>query len=201
MIVVIDSGAGGHGVSAALTKSYAGKIVCVTDDAYFPYGNLTADKLKERLEINIKKARTFNPELILIGCNTASLQCEFDDDVIRLPKPDENDFDLVLASASASTYFPQKGLDSTSLINSIQLYSASPCEATKDNVLVAIVDTLSDTIEGSKVFLGCTHFSFVLDLFFKVRPDLEFYEPDYAKIVNRDSTKSDKLFRRVMCQR
>jgi len=72
--MVFDSGIGGLSVlREARVLMPNRQFVYVADDAAFPYGNWEEDALKERMvELFGKLIPKYQPEIIIIACNTAS---------------------------------------------------------------------------------------------------------------------------------
>jgi glutamate racemase len=76
-ILVFDSGIGGLTVHAEIFKLLPrAHFVYVADDAAFPYGGHASSVLIERVIAVIGKAiALFNPDIVVIACNTASTVC------------------------------------------------------------------------------------------------------------------------------
>lgn len=73
-IVVYDSGVGGLSVARHLIRARPGdNLLYVADNAWFPYGNKTEERLRARIEYLIEAiANAAAPVGILVACNTAS---------------------------------------------------------------------------------------------------------------------------------
>ncbi|WP_319533503.1 glutamate racemase [uncultured Cohaesibacter sp.] len=73
-ILVFDSGLGGLSVLSALGETLPQTdYVYLADNARFPYGDLDDDELTAGLVALLQKASsTYQPDLIVIACNTAS---------------------------------------------------------------------------------------------------------------------------------
>ena len=73
-ILVFDSGLGGLSVLSALVETMPfADYIYLADDARFPYGMLTDEQLTDGLvDILSEACKDFNPDLVVIACNTAS---------------------------------------------------------------------------------------------------------------------------------
>jgi glutamate racemase len=73
-ILVFDSGLGGLAVLDEIIKMRRDvEIVYAADDAHFPYGALSEERLVERVgEVIAQLIVQFAPDLVVIACNTAS---------------------------------------------------------------------------------------------------------------------------------
>jgi glutamate racemase len=76
-VLVFDSGLGGLTVHAELVKARPdAHYIYVADDAAFPYGRIAVDVLMARVNDVMGSLITrFNPDIIVIACNTASTIC------------------------------------------------------------------------------------------------------------------------------
>lgn len=73
-LLIFDSGIGGLSVLKPIRDLLpAAPVVYVADSAFYPYGTKTEDEIADRLPALLGAlARRFDPELIVIACNTAS---------------------------------------------------------------------------------------------------------------------------------
>src|SRR5688500_11284505 len=73
-LLVFDSGVGGLSVLGPTRALLAAApIVYVADSAFYPYGTRTAEEIEARVPALLGRlAERFDPELIVIACNTAS---------------------------------------------------------------------------------------------------------------------------------
>jgi glutamate racemase len=73
-LLVFDSGVGGLSVLAAIRKRLpAAPVVYVADSAGYPYGTKSAAEIEARVPALLGRlAERFDPELVVIACNTAS---------------------------------------------------------------------------------------------------------------------------------
>ena len=73
-IAIIDSGVGGLSIYQAIKKELPEQdYLFVSDNQAFPYGTKPAEQLKTRVfEIVERVIQQFNPDLLVIACNTAS---------------------------------------------------------------------------------------------------------------------------------
>src|ERR687894_1210660 len=73
-ILIFDSGLGGLTVfSEALKARPDARFVYAADDAAFPYGRLSEEAIVARvLSVMERLVGVYDPELVVIACNTAS---------------------------------------------------------------------------------------------------------------------------------
>src|ERR1700761_8890995 len=73
-LLVFDSGVGGLSVLAAIRRQLPqAPLVYVADSAGYPYGTKSAAEIEARVPALLGRlAERFDPELIVIACNTAS---------------------------------------------------------------------------------------------------------------------------------
>jgi glutamate racemase len=73
-ILVLDSGVGGLSVCQSILENQPDlQIIYFADDAYFPYGLLDEQILRERLhEIVCRMLQLHQPDLVVLACNTVS---------------------------------------------------------------------------------------------------------------------------------
>lgn len=73
-IVIVDSGVGGLSLLKEIHALLPGEtLICVADNAGFPYGTKTEAQLIARIEtVLLDSIERFSPKLIVLGCNTAS---------------------------------------------------------------------------------------------------------------------------------
>jgi glutamate racemase len=73
-LMIFDSGIGGLSVLKPIAKLLPNApIVYVADSAFYPYGTKSEAEIEERLPAVLGQlARRYDPELIVIACNTAS---------------------------------------------------------------------------------------------------------------------------------
>ena len=73
-MLIFDSGVGGLSVLKPIRDLLpAAPIVYVADSAFFPYGTRSAADIEARVPALLERlAKRFDPELIVIACNTAS---------------------------------------------------------------------------------------------------------------------------------
>lgn len=73
-ILIFDSGVGGLSVHEEVARARPdARFVYVADDAAFPYGALSEDRLRARvIAVMEQMVARFSPDLVVIACNTAS---------------------------------------------------------------------------------------------------------------------------------
>ena len=73
-ILIFDSGVGGLSISQSLSESMpSAEQILLSDNAYFPYGEMHEGKLVDRVSrLLIKAVELFSPDCIVVACNTVS---------------------------------------------------------------------------------------------------------------------------------
>ncbi|MBA3677971.1 MAG: glutamate racemase [Sphingosinicella sp.] len=73
-LLIFDSGIGGLSVLRPITKLLpTAPIVYVADSAFYPYGTKKPSEIEARVPVLLARlAERFDPELIVVACNTAS---------------------------------------------------------------------------------------------------------------------------------
>ena len=73
-ILIFDSGVGGLSISQSLTESLPNaEQILLSDNAFFPYGEMPEQELIQRVSKLLKRAVTlFSPDCIVVACNTVS---------------------------------------------------------------------------------------------------------------------------------
>jgi glutamate racemase len=198
-ILVFDSGLGGLTVLAEIVQRLPhASCVYVADDAAFPYGSLPQDKLIKRLLDVIGKAiLLFNPDVVVIACNTAStiglpsLRASY-------PVPFVGTVPAVKPTALASvsrtiSILGTPGTVSREYTHDLIIAHAADCrvtlvgaqnlatmaearlrgEAISDSAVLAEILPCFKERDGVKtdaIALACTHYPLLLDVYRRVAP-------------------------------
>ena len=86
LIAVIDSGIGGLTVLKRLRNDFKGfNFVYYGDNENVPYGNKTINELKDRLENILNDLSSYNPDCLVVACNTLSVT--FENDLLKYEIP------------------------------------------------------------------------------------------------------------------
>lgn len=189
-VAILDSGAGALAIAKILTKARLKPIV-YCDRENFPYGVKSPDEIRDTVQsrIDCLKNSTTPPDVILVGCNTASLCLEPQEGVVLLPKPDPASYDYFLGS-TLSAKRVEKSIDTQDFIVAIQGWSEGKVDASE---LGRHLFRLLRSVEsGSRIYLGCTHFSLVADDMKYTAQGYTFIEPDYIALV-RDSIQTQTV--------
>ena len=85
-IALFDSGVGGLTVlKSAMELLPCENYLYFADNGYFPYGTKPHDELRLRLTKLLQFVCKFNPKVIVIACNTASLHVEYLQSLTNVP--------------------------------------------------------------------------------------------------------------------
>jgi glutamate racemase len=212
-ILVFDSGIGGLGVVAALNDLAPGlPLLYLADNAFFPYGEKSDEVLLPHLLGVIGEAiRRDAPEAVVLACNTAStialpaLRAAFSLPFIGCVPP--------IKPAAAASHTRTIGILATAAtvrrpyLNGLIEQYAPDCAVLSLGTpnLAALAE---DKFRGAEVevepviaplfiqpggeridaiALGCTHYTFLLPEFLRLRPDISWHDP--APAVARQTMK------------
>ena len=204
-IGVLDSGVGGLSVLSELIKVIPeGRFLYFGDTKNMPYGTKTPDEIylytKNILNFFIEK----NVRNVVFACNTTSavaydrLSEEFKNNLRIFPliqtvakKASENlkDNDTIAILATRATINSKKyeieikkynpkinvlGIDCTGFVEIVEnrLYG--------DEKSFNLIKSKMDIVKKSgakKVVLGCTHYPYLIDIFKKINPNIEYFNP------------------------
>ncbi|HEY1736949.1 MAG TPA: glutamate racemase [Methylovirgula sp.] len=207
-ILVFDSGLGGLTVLAHVTKLRPdAQCLYVADDAGFPYGRLSAERLIERVNTVMDRLiARYAPDAVVIACNTAS--------TLVLPHLRAR-FPKIPFIGTVPAIKPAAGFSQSKLISVLATPGTVSRDYTHDLVRtyaahceVALVgsDSLADLAEASMkgekiadaviaqeiapcfvtegdrrtdcIVLACTHYPLLLDVFERVAPwPVEWIDP------------------------
>lgn len=199
-VLIIDSGSGGVNILAKCVKACpSNNYLLFLDQKNLPYGEKTKQKLKEIATQIIKSIDSFfNPEIVIIGCNTLTcttinfLRKTFKDKIFIGSEPAikpalkkyKKDDVLVLATSVTIKY--------NRLLKDKKDICLSPKDLPKviDENLFNRVEienylTHNITLKNKKcVVLGCTHFEGIKSEIKNIFGEIDFFESGEA-IANR----------------
>ncbi len=74
-ILLIDSGVGGLTICASISRRLPdADLIMVADSAFFPYGNKTAEQIRERVtHLATTLVAEHKPDVLILACNTATV--------------------------------------------------------------------------------------------------------------------------------
>lgn len=198
-IVVIDSGLGGLLITKTIREQYKNiPIVYLGDSAFAPYGDKNKSVIIERACVLINKAVSFNPQCIVIACNTLEAVAS---DVIKLKVKNIHLITIVQPTVDFAwiNYHPKNILLlATSNTVKSNIYSkalerkgvkvsqlACPMfveyiegKSQHKNAYDVVHATLQNTSQHyDMVILGCTHYPYLYQ-------ELKNYLPKDAKILD-----------------
>ena len=224
-IGVLDSGVGGLSVLSELVKVMPeGNFLYYGDTKNMPYGTKTPDEIyfytKKILEFFVYK----NVKNVVFACNTTSavaydkLKVEFNDVLKIFPliqtvaqdaSKNLKNGDLIAVLATKATINSKKyeteikkynskidilGIDCTGFVEIVEnrLY--------EDKNAIDLVKSKLDMVKtnnAKRVILGCTHYPYLLDMFRKINPDVEYFNPAgcLAEIVKNEAKLSQDFYK------
>ncbi|UZN23342.1 hypothetical protein GM182_05590 [bacterium 3DAC] len=181
-IYILDSGIGGLALLRDLCFLEANaSIFFVADAKYFPYGEKTRETLSNIFDFHVAAARLLGFEKIVVACNTMSTVVM--DEKYKIPvwhlfqgwgehlsmykRP------LVLATSRTIesgvyqrlTYGMGVYHKATYLINAIQHGDVDGVKRCLEDIRNMVISEKIDAI-----ILGCTHLSFIRDMFYQTMP-------------------------------
>jgi len=208
-IGVFDSGVGGKLIANALTEQLPkNKIIFISDDKHFPYGNKSSTFIYSRAKVLTQELIDQNCNLIVIGCNTITthtinkLRNKFPKvKFVGIEPPIKPLAKLTKSKKVAIMATPVtcKSTQASKLIDKygkgIKVYKIACHDLTK---------TIEDAIKNKKspqvsslikkyldksikqgvdvVGLACTHYPYILNQLQKTYPQVIFYDPAPAII-------------------
>jgi glutamate racemase len=189
-LMIFDSGIGGLSVLKPIRALLPNApIVYVADSAFYPYGTKSEAEIAERLPLVLGEAAArYDPELIVIACNTAStIALDAVRAALKLPVVGTVPAIKPAAALSVTRVIGVLGTEATvrqPYVDRLAAEYASDCtilrsgssrlvelaeakvrgETTDRGEYRAILDSLLDQPDGSKmdvIVLACTHFPLV----------------------------------------
>ena len=181
-IALFDSGVGG----ITVLKSVMELLPCenylyFADNGYFPYGTKSSEDLRLRLAKLLNFMENFNPKVVVIACNTASLHAEYLQNLTNIPiidviEPTCKHVESVTMNkkvcllATDATVQSQKyqqslqkvGVDVDAIPSSdfVPIAESGACDTTALEVIYSKLQPIYH-IDFDTVILGCTHFGLI----------------------------------------
>lgn len=192
---IFDSGVGGLSVAEALHRLAPSlPIHYLADNAFFPYGDRTAEEIRDRAVEVVRRLVDEGANVVIVACNTASsaalerLRAEFDVPIVGMEPPvkpavERSITRKVLVLATAGTVSGQR------LARLTERHSGDA------DVVTIPMPGLADMVEGGEiegarveamlaralhepvaqgadqVALGCTHYAFLRPLLRRMLPE------------------------------
>lgn len=212
-VVIIDSGAGGLSIAKEiLQRKLNVSLVCIADHEAFPYGDMSDDILMGRIKSIVNTAiNQFSPDLVIIGCNTAStltleaLRAQWHLPFIGVvpavkPAAEQSQSKVIGILATPATikrkYLDQLISDFAHNVAVVRYGSSKLVELAEEYILQGEINF--DEIEAEllnitaknpqldRIVLACTHFPLLTEVFNKVsnKSSIIFMDSGYA-IANR----------------
>lgn len=197
-IAVIDSGIGGLDILNQLLVNFKNEsFLYVGDNLNVPYGIKTKEELEKIGHRIISYLEKNNVKMILIGCNTLSVNTiDYLRQITTIPiygivRPtaknllNHQEIKRVLILATQATINTNKYYDFIKDIDeNIKVYQQPApklVELIESNQLDAVDDVLKEYIEPfygkiDGIILGCTHFPIVKENIVKLYPDLSIFD-------------------------
>jgi len=178
-IGVLDSGIGGLNLLKELVISFPNEnFIYFGDNNNAPYGTRTNYDLLSLTVNNIEKLKSFNLKLIVLACNTLSVNVLSDlkdifsnVNIIGIYPPIESQViqgkkTLLLATdRTAENYLNLKNVDSVGLTWLVKKIERNPFDLSEIDVNQFLPKNLFDY---DTIILGCTHFIYLKNEFLKI---------------------------------
>ncbi len=208
-VLVFDSGVGGLSIcQEIITASPAINLDYLSDNAAFPYGEKTAEKLIERATALLSHCyQLLHADLIVIACNTAStvvlpsLRKILDIPIVGVVPAiktaaqisQTKTFALLATPGTVKRSYTQEliqqyaanckvlSVGSSELVRHIESYIHGA--AIDKDYIASIVAQLCELDEQQKidtVVLGCTHFPLIANYFRAIKPDWQWIDSGNA---------------------
>ena len=181
-IALFDSGVGGLTVlKSAMELLPCENYLYFADNGYFPYGTKPHDELRLRLTKLLQFVCKFNPKVIVIACNTASLHVEYLQSLTNVPIVDviaptcnyvksitqNKKVCLLATNATVHSQRYQQILQNVG-IDVVAVYCSTfvPIaeSGVRDNSVMQVISNKLQPIaelDFDTVILGCTHFGLI----------------------------------------
>lgn len=214
-ICLIDSGVGGFSILQKLQEQFPYEdFVYILDDKHFPYGNKTQEELDSVFLENLARARTFDPKIIILACNTLSSlymnREKEEDDIFAIIHPtisymnqyfDHKDILLLGTPFTIESSYYQKNLQAN------HLYSVS-CEEFAGIVEDRLLKTPKSFKETRRVLkpyakkkidavlCACTHFGFLRTEILELFPEAQIITNADAILDQIKGLLADRLYQK-----
>lgn len=183
-IGLLDSGLGLLGTADALFHlAPHADLVLAMDPDYTPYGSLSAQALEERALNSAAMLAEWEPDAIVIACNTASVQAleavraRYEPDIpvigtvpaVKMAAGTGQDFAIWATPATTGSAYQQTLIDTFAGDLSVAQVA---CTGLAEAINSADVDTIDTAIDAAlaqmdpgmeTIVLGCTHYGLVAD--------------------------------------
>lgn len=200
-IIVFDSGRGGQSIYIPLKAALPQQnIIYLDDHEHFPYGDKSAEWLRERFRELAAQFRALNPLLVVLACNTATvnvveelrstLSCPVIgvEPVIK-PLSDYSRSLVLMTASSAASAKTARLMDKYG--QNVQVYTPKGlAEAIEYNDIEQVKKSIHEIKEIVQkqnieaVGLSCTHYPLILNELQKALPETTFIDPSQA-VVNQ----------------
>lgn len=218
-IVILDSGVGGLSILKEIHELLPDEpLICVADNAGFPYGTKTEQQLIDRLNrVLLDIVALFNPKLVVLGCNSAStvalpaLRARFELPIVGVvpaikPAAARSQSKVIALLATEGTverhYTDQLIADFAGDCQVIRVGSRALVDLAEDYLHghkiapIAVSEALKPLTDHplgerlDQVVLGCTHFPLLKELIDKSLPGISLIDSG-AAIAQRVSNLLD----------
>lgn len=214
-ICLIDSGVGGFSILQELQKELPFEdFVYILDDKHFPYGSKTQDELENVYREIVAYARTFNPKIIILACNTlSSLYMNLESkekDVFAIIDPtitfmnqhyDKKDILLLGTPFTIESSLYQKNLQANHVYSVSCENFAGIVEAQELKTPKSFKETRRVLKPYSKkkidaILCACTHFGFLRTELLELFPEVEIVTNADAIITPIKGAIADSLYQK-----
>ncbi len=198
-IIVFDSGIGGLSIYRPLRHSLpAANLIYIADQQYFPYGDKTEVWIKARFEALAKQFSSLHPLLVVIACNTATLNAvKYLRSILSCPvvgvEPVIKPLSKFKRSLALMTTTSANSVKTQELLaqygSHVQIYTpkglAEAIEYNNITQVKSILHALKKLVQKEHfqaIGLSCTHYSLILDEFKRQIPGVIFIDPTSAVV-------------------
>ncbi len=166
MIIFVDSGKGLLPfLNEIILQRKNNDYLFYFDNENFPYGNKKIDDLKKIFDNLMTSFKTYNPEEVIIGCNTLSTLIDENKNygfkVVSILKYNlkfiDNDT-YILSTFNTYNYLKNKGYKNI-------IYSKDLATFIEKGSISQIINYLKKAKLPKKIILSCTHYPLIEDLF------------------------------------
>lgn len=212
-IGIFDSGIGGLPFLKKCIEIYPkGEFYYVGDQLHFPYGEKTDSYIINRIKKILDYFETKKVDLVLIACNTASLQLTkfTESELNKYPFKVYSIIDLIIKNFENKRF--KKGTciaTNLTIENNVYLKRLSCYDFTliqkKASKLVSLIQNHNSTKELTEeiinldlsdsefIILGCTHFVWIKELLHKMYPQITLFDgtENVSEILSANNDKNE----------
>lgn len=204
-ILIFDSGRGGRLFIDPINQNIPNvDIKYISDPEYFPYGQHSHEIIENRvISIINKNTSLFNPDLIVIACNTASLiarkslRSKFDIPIVCVEPAIKEACKLsqtgkigLLATPLTAFHFDTDELIKQHAQGKIIIKYAdnrlAQVAENKSEFSKELINDLKEKLSDvDTIIMGCTHYHFIQNELIKIFPNVIYYTDPIKGVLNQ----------------